>query len=190
MIQIGTAIVSLDIFEKQFVCNLEECRGMCCVYGQSGAPLEDDEIALLQEVYPQAKRYMTSKGIAVVERNGVYDIDFEDEKVTPLIGDSEDCVYACTENGIVFCAIEKAFLNGETQFRKPLSCHLYPIRITKYDTFEAVNYHCWNVCNSALIRGEKTATPLYVFLKEPLTRKYGAEWYKDLCLAAELNSSV
>ena len=185
MVQIGSAIVSLDIFEKQFVCNLAECKGMCCVYGLSGAPLEDDEIAILQEAYPKAKRYMTSAGIAAVERQGVYDTDFDDDKVTPLIGDSEDCAFACTEKGVVGCALEKAFMNGETGFRKPVSCHLYPIRITKYNDFEAVNYHCWNICNSALKQGEKTSTPLYVFLKEPLIQKYGAEWYEQLCLAAE-----
>ena len=185
MIQIGPAIVSLDIFEKQFVCNLSECKGMCCVIGQSGAPLEDDEIAVLEEVYPKVKPYMMPAGIAVVEQQGVYTTDFDNDKVTPLIGDSEDCVYTCTEKDVVCCAIEKAFMNGEIGFRKPVSCHLYPIRITRHKTFEAVNYHSWNICSEALQLGKKTGTPLYVFLKEPLIRKYGAEWYEQLCAAAK-----
>jgi hypothetical protein len=185
MVQIGTAIVSPDIFEKQFVCNLSECRGMCCVYGESGAPLEDDEIAVLKETYFRIKPYMTSAGIAVVEQRGVYETDFDNDRVTPLVGNSEDCAYACTENGVVYCAIEKAFRSGEITFRKPVSCHLYPIRITRYEGFEAVNYHSWNVCRGALKLGEKTGVPLYVFLKEPLIRKYGGEWYEQLRMAAE-----
>ena len=181
MVQIGTAILSPDIFEKQFVCNPPSCRGMCCVYGQSGAPLEDDEIEVLRAIYPKVKLYMTPAGIAAVEQQGVYITDSDDDKVTPLIGDSEDCAYACTEKGVTYCAIEKAFMNKEIGFRKPLSCHLYPIRITKYKTFEAVNYHQWDVCNEALRLGKKTGTPLYVFLKEPLIRKYGVGWYEQLC---------
>ena len=184
MVQIGLTVVSLDVFEKRFVCNLDKCRGMCCVYGQSGAPLEEDEIAILQEAYPKIKPYMTSSGIAAVEHCGVYDTDSDEDKVTPLIGDSEDCAYAFTEKGVVYCAIEKAFMRGEIEFRKPVSCHLYPIRITKYSAFEAVNYHPWSICNEALILGEKKGTQLYVFLKDPLIRKYGAAWYEELCLIA------
>jgi hypothetical protein len=185
MIQIGPAVVSLDIFEKKFVCNLPECRGMCCVYGESGAPLNNDELIILQEIYPKVKPYMTPAGIAVVEQQGVYDTDWDSDRVTPLIGDSEDCVYTYTEKGVVYCAIEKAFMNGEISFRKPVSCHLYPIRITRYADFEAVNCHHWSICSDALKLGKKTGTPLYVFLKEPLIRKYGAEWYEQLCIAAE-----
>ena len=185
MVQIGQAIVSLDIFEKQFVCNLAGCRGMCCVYGQSGAPLADDEIDVLREAYPKIKPCMTPAGVEVVEQQGVYATDIEDDKVTPLINDSEDCAYAGAENGVVYCAIEKAFLNGWINFRKPVSCHLYPIRITNCNGFDAVNYHQWDICSDALKLGKKTATPLYVFLKEPLIRKYGAEWYEQLCCVAE-----
>ena len=183
MIQIGQAIVSLDIFEKHFVCDLARCKGMCCVYGQSGAPLEDNEIDVLKEIYPKVKQYMTLAGIAVVEQQGVYDTDWDYDKVTPLIGNSEDCAYSYKEKGIVYCAIEKAFTNSEIDFRKPVSCHLYPIRITKYNDFEAVNYHQWDICRNS---GEKTGTPLYVLLKEPLIRKYGDKWYEELCIAAEV----
>jgi len=185
MIQIGKAIVSLDIFEKQFVCELSGCKGMCCVYGQSGAPLDDDEIPILKNIFPKIKPFMTTAGIAVVEQQGVFVTDFEDDKVTPLINDSEECTFVCNEKGTFYCAIEKAYIAGEIQFRKPVSCHLYPIRITKYNDFEAINYHQWDVCNDALKYGKKLGTPLYVFLKEPLIRKYGAEWYDQLCQAAD-----
>ena len=182
MIKIGTAIVSLDIFEKYFVCDLAKCKGMCCIYGESGAPLEDDETDILEKIYPKVKRYMTRAGVAVVEKHGVYATDLDYDRVTPLIGNSEDCAYSCKEKDVVYCAIEKAFTNGEIGFRKPVSCHLYPIRITKYNDFEAVNYHHWNVCKNS---GEKTGTPLYIFLKEPLIRKYGSGWYEELCIAAK-----
>ena len=185
MIQVGSTIVSRDIIEERFACNLPECYGMCCVYGDSGAPLADDEIAILQEAYPKVKPYMTAAGIAVAEQHGVYVTDFDYDKVTPLIGDGEDCVYAFKEKGIYYCAIEKAFLNGDTDFRKPVSCHLYPIRINKFKDFEAVNYHQWHICSDAMEFGKKKGTPLYIFLKEPLIRKYGAEWYEQLCVAAE-----
>jgi hypothetical protein len=185
MVQIGSTIVSMDIFEKQFVCHLEKCKGMCCVYGESGAPLSDDEVTILREIYPKVKPYMTQEGIAVVERQGVFDTDFDIDKVTPLIGDSEDCVYSFSDKGVYYCAIEKAYMNGEVDFRKPVSCHLYPIRITKYHAYEAVNYHPWNICNDALEYGKKKRTPLYIFLKEPLIRKFGFEWYDQLCIAAK-----
>jgi len=190
MVQIDKAIVSPDIFEKQFVCNLAQCRGMCCVYGQSGAPLEDDEIPILKDVFPKIKPFMTTAGIAVVEQQGVFVTDFDDDKVTPLINDSDDCAYAYIEKRTVYCAIEKAYIAGEIQFRKPVSCHLYPIRITKYKDFEAVNYHRWNVCDVALKLGVKQGTPLYVFLKEPLIRKYGVEWYEQLCQVADQLSKI
>lgn len=184
MIQIGQTIVSLDIIEKKFTCDLARCKGMCCVYGESGAPLEDEEVDVLKQIYVKIKPYMTQTGIDVVEEQGVYVTDFDNDKVTPLIGNTEDCAYAFSENGVVYCAIEKAYRNGEVNFRKPVSCHLYPVRITKYSDFEAVNYHQWNICREALQLGEKNGIPLYVFLKEPLIRKYGPEWYKQLCIAA------
>ena len=177
--------MSNDIFEKQFACHLPKCRGMCCVYGESGAPLEDHETEILRDIFAQVKPYMTAAGIAAVARQGAYTTDCDYDKVTPLIGDSEECAYAFSDGSTYYCAIEKAFLKGVITFRKPLSCHLYPIRITRYDDFEAVNYHAWNVCGKALTLGKKKGTPLYVFLKEPLIRKYGADWYAELCVAAK-----
>ncbi|MDR0714587.1 MAG: DUF3109 family protein [Bacteroidales bacterium] len=184
MIQIGQTIVSRDVVKQPFACDLSGCRGMCCVYGESGAPLDDGEIALLERIYPQVKPYMTREGIEVVEKEGVYTTDAEGDKVTPLIG-TEDCAFAVTDGKIVGCAIEKAYRLGKTDFCKPVSCHLYPVRITRYTGFEAVNYHQWDICCEAVKKGEKSATPLYVFLKAPLIRKYGVEWYEQLCIAAK-----
>ncbi len=184
MIQIDQTIVSSEVLDTQFVCDLSKCNGMCCVYGDSGAPLEDHEIAELERIYPKIKPYMTKAGIRAVERHGFYVTDIAEEKVTPIIK-KEECVYAYFEGKSVYCAIEKAFRNKEIDFYKPISCHLYPIRITKYKDFEAVNYHRWDICRDALCLGKSQKTPLYVFLKEPLIRKYGAEWYEKLCIAAD-----
>ena len=185
MVQIDNKIVSTEIFETLFVCDVSKCKGMCCVYGDSGAPLEDDETAVLKDIFPKIKKYMTPQGIEAVEQNGYYEIDFDDEKVTPLVGNSEDCAYSFRENDIVYCAIERAFTNGDIDFRKPVSCQLYPIRITKYSGFEAVNFHHWKICSDAHKLGKNCGTPLYIFLKEPIIRKYGAHWYEQLCKAAE-----
>ena len=184
MLQIGSTIVSLEVLEKHFMCRLQSCKGICCVCGQSGAPLEEDEIIILQNIIEKLKPYMTTAGIEVVEKKGVFDIDFDNDKVTPLVGNSEECAFCFYDEDIAFCAIEKAFLSGETDFRKPVSCHLYPIRITKYKDFDAVNFHSWNICNNALLFGKQKKMPVYIFLKEPLIRKYGAEWYEQLNYAA------
>ena len=185
MIEIDTTIISRDILERHFVCHLSECKGMCCYYGNSGAPLEDDELEILTEIYPTVKPHMSPEGIDIVEQQGVYVIDFDDEKVTPLVGDEEECAYAVKDDNNVFhCAIEKAYINGEISFRKPLSCNLFPIRITKYKDFDAVNFQHWRACDDALLLGQQKNIPLYVFLKEPLIRKYGEQWYEQLCKAA------
>lgn len=181
MIQIGSTLVSRDIIEKWFVCRLGKCKGMCCVYGDAGAPLEDKEIDILRDIYPKVQPFMTPDGIASVEKNGVYVTDFDDEKVTPLINDNEECAFVYRENDRVCCAIEKAFLEGLTKFRKPVSCHLYPIRVTKYADFEAVNYHEWELCRDGLRLGRRLGVPMYIYLKEPLIRKFGKEWFEELC---------
>jgi len=184
MLQIGSSIVSLDVLETHFVCDLSGCMGKCCILGDSGAPLEDGEIDILSEIFPKVKPFMTPAGIAVIEEQGMYSIDFDCDKVSPLIGDLEDCAFSFIEHGITYCAIERAFLTGAIEFRKPVSCHLYPVRITKYDEFEAVNFHKWHICKDAIDLGKKKGTPLYIFLKEPLIRKFGLDWYEDLCVAA------
>lgn len=183
MIQIGDAIVSFDIFVKKFSCDLTHCKGICCVEGDSGAPLEKEEPDRIRANYEQIRSYMKPEGIAAVEEQGFSIIDCEGDLVTPLM-QGEACAYAIEENGNYWCAIEKAWSEGKCDFRKPISCHLYPIRITKYDGFEALNYNRWEICRCACLKGEKEGMPLYRFLKQALIDKYGEEWYEQLEYAA------
>jgi len=184
VLQIGNAIVSLDVIEKKFICDFGKCKGACCVEGDSGAPLDEDEKAILEEIYPDIKEYLTEKGIEEIEKQGTSMIDADGDLVTPIINDKE-CVYTVFKDGSALCGIEKAFLDGKISYRKPISCSLYPIRIEKYPEFDAVNYNKWKICGPARELGFKMGTPVYKFLKEPLIRKYGEDWYKELEYAAE-----
>ncbi len=185
MLQIDKALVSLDVLEKKFVCELSACKGKCCVEGDSGAPLEDEETKIIEEIFPVIIKYMTLQGLKAVKRQGKWIIDSDGDKVTPLVKNSE-CAYTYKgKDKIVYCAIEKAFIEKEIDFQKPLSCHLYPIRITKYKDFEAVNYERNRLCIPARINGEKLGVELFRYVKAPLIRKYGNEWYKQLEVAAE-----
>jgi len=184
VLQIGNAIVSLDVIEKKFICDFAKCKGACCIEGDSGAPLDEDEKVILEEIYPDIKEYLNEKGIAEIEKQGTSVIDSDGDLVTPIINDKE-CAYTVFENGLALCGIEKAFLDGKIKYRKPISCSLYPIRIQKYEEFDAVNYNKWNICAPARDLGYKMGTPVYKFLKEPLIRKYGEDWYKELEYAAE-----
>ena len=180
MISIGNAVISDDIVDKFFVCDLNKCKGACCVEGDLGAPLAEDELALLEEVYDKVKPYLSAQGIAAIEAQGLYIKDEDGDLTTTTIGNKE-CAYAIYEKGILKCGIEKAYLEGKIQFKKPISCHLYPIRITKYDNYDAINYERWHICNPACSHGKKLGVPIYQFLKEPLIRKYGSDWYDELC---------
>lgn len=184
MIEIEKTLVSLDLIEKVFHCDLPKCNGACCVIGESGAPLEEEEKELIEEAYPLARRYMTEEGIRTIEEQGWYVIDEEGDTVTPLVNNGA-CAYAYNEKGITFCAIEKAWMEGLVDFRKPVSCHLYPVRITKYKSYDAVNYEKNRICKAAIKKGKKEGVPIYTFLKEPLIRKYGSKWYSELELNAE-----
>ena len=184
MLQIDNALISLDVLEKKFVCELGACKGECCVDGDSGAPLEDKETKIIEDIYQVIEKYMTPEGKKAVKKQGRWLIDSDGDKVTPLVNNLE-CAYTYKSNdGIVFCAIEKAFIEKEIDFQKPLSCHLYPIRITKYKDYDAVNYEKNKLCIPARVLGEKLGVPLYKFVKSPLIRKYGKEWYKQLEIAA------
>ena len=184
MLQIDKTIISLDVIEKKFSCNLSKCKGSCCLNGDSGAPLEEFEITMLELYYPILKSYMRSEGIEIIDRTGVFIIDVEFEKVTPLI-DGKDCAFSIVSEGIYLCAIEKAFQDGKIDFQKPVSCHLYPIRIKKYPDFDAVNYDKWDICKPALDSTSHQGKPLYIFLKDALIRKYGEEWFFQLDYAAK-----
>jgi hypothetical protein len=184
MIVIDDVIVSDELVTEKFICNLHACHGDCCVEGDEGAPLEEFEIGEIEDCLDEVLPYMTEAGREVVEKNGVFDYGMSGEYVTPLVNGKE-CAFVYFENSISFCAIEKAFLEKKTDFHKPISCHLYPIRIKKYKGYEGVNYHRWHICKPAKVLGKEQGTPVYKFLKDPLIRKYGETWYKKLEAEAE-----
>lgn len=184
MLEIGKTIISLDVLEKQFLCDLLKCKGACCVEGDSGAPVTADEAKEIEEAYPEVQPYLSESHQEEIKIQGFAVIDFEGDLVTPLV-ENRQCVYAFEEKGILKCGIEKAFLDGKIKFRKPVSCHLFPIRITKYKRFDAVNYQQIDICKPGRQCGKSEKLPLYVFLKEPLIRQYGEEWYEQLTYAAE-----
>lgn len=186
MIKVGEILVSDDIKEVEFVCNLEKCKGACCVEGELGAPLEEDELEKMRAIQPAIRPYLTPEGLAAIEAQGPYILDEDGDFSTPTIGGKE-CAYALYDaKGILKCGIEQAYLDGKIDFRKPISCHLYPIRITKNKKgFEAVNYHTWDICSAACALGKSLQVPLYKFLKDPLIRKYGEDWYAELVAKIE-----
>lgn len=179
MIPIDDTNVSEDIGLVMFACYVKKCKGACCVAGDAGAPLLEEEIGQLEDGLEEIRKYMTEAGIRVVDANGVIDYDVAGEFVTPLVNGRE-CAFANFTDGIAWCAIEKAFEEGKIKFRKPVSCHLYPVRITKYAAYDAVNYHAWEICRPALVHGKRLGVPLYSFLKDSLIRRYGKTWYSKL----------
>lgn len=184
MLRIDDTIFSFDILEKKFRCNLPKCLGNCCRYGDSGAPLSAGEAHILIDIWDRVKPYLRPEGIAAVEEQGTSVTDFENEKVTPLIG-NEECAYTTFKDNMFFCGIEQAWTDGKISFRKPLSCHLFPARIKYYSDFRAVNYEELAICSPARITGERDGIYVYEFLKEPLIRALGKELYKELCIAAK-----
>ena len=185
MIQIDDKLISEDLFSEEFVCNLAKCKGICCVEGDAGAPLEEDETKILDEIYPKIKSYLRPEGIQAIEEQGTYTLDFEGDLVTPLVNNAECAYVIFDEKGYTKCAIEKAYEDGVIDWQKPISCHLYPIRITEYSNFSAINYHEWDICSDACTLGKELGVKVYQFLKKPLIRKYGEKFYQTLSEAAE-----
>jgi hypothetical protein len=185
MIQIDDKLISEDLFSEEFVCNLAKCKGICCVDGDAGAPLDKDETKILDEIYPKIKSYLRPEGIQAIEEQGTYTLDFEGDLVTPLVNNAECAYVIFDEKGYTKCAIEKAYEDGVIDWQKPISCHLYPIRITEYSNFSAINYHEWDICSDACTLGKELGVKVYQFLKKPLIRKYGEEFYQTLSEAAE-----
>ncbi len=184
MFQIGKAIITDDLFEEEFACNLQVCKGMCCVEGDSGAPLLEEEKAVLERIFPVIKNYLTPKGVEAIRKQGKYVIDSEGDLTTPLINGKE-CAYVTRDDkGIYLCGIEKAYNDGKIDWQKPVSCHLYPVRVKDYGEFQTVNYHRWEICSSACELGKQLKIPLFKFLKEPLIRKFGEDWYNELEIIA------
>lgn len=180
MIPIGKTLVSDEVISNRFVCDLKKCKGACCIEGESGAPLEKEELKLIEESYPAVKPFLTADGIKAIEEKGLYLIDDDGDFVTPLIGEGGACAFTVFENGIAACGIEKAYNEGKIPFRKPVSCHLYPVRITAYKNYDAVNYHEWEICSPACKLGKKLSVPVFRFVKDALIRKYGQAWYDEL----------
>ena len=185
MFQLGKTIVSENIIEKDFVCNLSACKGACCIDGDAGAPLDPEEVKILNDIYPKVKPFLRKEGIAAIEAQGTHiTSDFGDYE-TPLI-DGADCAYVIFDDKkTALCGIEEAYNQGEISWKKPVSCHLYPIRIKQYSEFSAVNYENWEICDDACTLGKELQVPVYKFVKEALIRKFGEDWYAELEKVAE-----
>lgn len=186
MIQIQNTLISDDIFEEQFICDLCKCKGQCCVEGESGAPITQEEFEQISGILQEIRDDLSPKALELIDRQGIAYTDTDGELVTSII-DGKECVFArFDDDGVCKCAIDSAFREGRISIQKPISCHLYPIRLHEYAEFTAVNYHRWSVCRPAMKLGRKEGVPLYRFLKEPLIRRFGEEWYREVCEAATL----
>ena len=186
IIEINDKLVSTEVFDRKFICDLKSCKGACCVEGDAGAPVTPEEIEEIRQSLEGIKPFMRPEGIAAIENGGLsYKDDFYEDVVTLVDGGACSVVYF-DEKGTALCAIEKAHKEGKSSIKKPLSCHLYPIRITKSKMFQMVNYNEWNICNAACVLGESVGMPVYKFLKDPLIRAYGEEFYKELEEAEKL----
>ncbi|CAA0148864.1 conserved hypothetical protein [Tenacibaculum maritimum] len=180
MFQLGKTIISEDIIKKDFVCNLSACKGACCIDGDAGAPLEKEETDILEKIYPKVKPFLRKEGIQAIEEQGTWITSDFGELETPLIGDA-DCAYVIFDDkNTALCAIEEAYNQGIIDWKKPISCHLYPIRIQNYTEFSAVNYNKWKICNDACSLGKELQIPIYKFVKQALIRKFGQNWYDQL----------
>jgi len=184
MLEIDKTLISLDLISSRFHCDLKACRGACCISGDSGAPLEQEEAEKLDEIYPLLKPFLREESVKAIEEQGTSVIDIEGDRVTPLI-QGKECAYTWFENGIARCAIETAYSKGVIDFRKPISCYLYPVRIRKYSQFEGVNYDRWDICRDAITLGNKLDMPVYRFAEKPLVQYYGQEWFNLLETAAK-----
>lgn len=185
MFQLGNTLVSETLFEQAFTCDISACKGACCVEGEAGAPLESEEIEQLKAHWHQVKPYLTKDGISALESQGVATQNAFKEWETPLI-DGKACAYInYDQKGIAQCGIEQAHRHGDTKLQKPISCHLYPVRVKKYSAFVAVNYHEWSICSAGCDLGAALKRPLYQFVETALVRKFGKAWYDALHTAAQ-----
>ncbi len=185
MLQIADTLVSLDFAEQFFCCDLAACHGQCCIDGDAGAPITEEEKKKLEDVLPIVWDDLLPQAQQEIKENGVAYIDEEGDLVTSIIN-GQNCVFTTYgKDGMCLCAVEKAYREGKTDFMKPISCHLYPARLTEYPTFTAVNYHKWKICKCAEVLGRKNNIRLYRFLEGPLTARFGKEWYEELKLACE-----
>ena len=182
LVEILDKVVSTQIFDRKFVCDLNACKGACCVQGDSGAPLTYEEVDQMEQDLDEYLPYMRPEGIAEVEKNGVFYIDQDNEPVTSLVNGAECAFVYFDGDGTAKCSVEKAYLEGKTKFKKPISCHLFPIRVKKFDSMTALNYSEWDICEPACACGDKLDVPVYKFLKEPLVRAFGQEFFDEIQL--------
>lgn len=180
LIEVDDKVVSTQIFERKFVCDLNACKGACCVEGDAGAPLTMEEIDLIEEDLEAIKPYMRPEGIEAINKSGIFYMDIDNEPVTTLVNGKECAFVYFDEAGITKCAIEQAHKEGKTSFKKPISCHLYPIRAKKFHEFTALSYNEWDICSPACACGKALDVPVFKFLKEPIIRAYGSSFYKEL----------
>ena len=185
ILQVGNVLVSPDLFTEYFCCDLDACRGICCVEGDAGAPVTLEEINEIEEALDAVWADMSASAQAVVDKQGVAYADIEGDLVTSIVG-GKDCVFTCYEDGCCLCALERAHRAGKTRFGKPASCALYPIRAKEFaHGLVGINYHKWAICKDAVAKGEALNLPVYKFLKGPLVRRFGEDWYAELCEAAK-----
>ena len=185
MFLIDDTLISEEIISEEFVCNISKCKGQCCVSGSAGAPLEKEETKILEKLYSKISPFLSKKGRKAIKEQGNYVRGFDGDLETPLI-ENKECAYTVFDkSGVAQCGIEKAYNQGAIKWNKPISCHLYPIRVNKYPTFTAVNYHEWSVCDSACSLGAELKVPVYKFVKNALVRKFGKKWFKKLSLFAK-----
>ena len=180
MILLENTIVSEDILEKNFICNLSACKGACCIEGDSGAPITQDEQEILEAEFENIKPYLTAVSLEAIKTQNFWEKDTDGDLVTTCLPTGECNFSLRDEAGMLKCGIEQAYRDGKASIQKPLSCHLYPIRISNVGEFEALNYHRWDICKPACKLGEEHQVAVYQFLKEPLIRKFGVDWYNEL----------
>ena len=185
MFQLGKALVSESLIEDEFVCNLSACKGICCIEGEAGAPVTEDEVVILKDIYPKVKPFLRPEGIQAIEAQGTHIETQNGELETPLVGGKE-CAYVVFDaQHTASCGIETAYKSGAVDFQKPISCHLYPIRIQEYSEFSAVNYHQWQICSDACLLGQQLRVPVYQFVKDALIRRFGIDWFDALAEIAK-----
>lgn len=189
IIEIDNVLVSTDIFTEYFCCDLDACKGICCVEGDAGAPVTIDEIAGIEDAIDTVWDDLSATAQAVIDKQGVAYTDRDGDLVTSIVG-GKDCVFTCYEKGCCLCALERAWRAGKTAFCKPISCALYPIREKKLSNgMVALNYNRWDVCHDAVKKGNELSLPVYRFLRDPLVRRFGEDFYQQLCDAAQLLAS-
>ena len=204
IIEIGDILLSSEILTEHFACDYEKCRGVCCVIGDSGAPMEEAEVEVLEREWPAYQGLMTEVGRRCVGAKGFFEIDRDGDMVTPIMemsagereatgmavvmeGSDLPCAYAMFEQGNCLCAVERAWCQGKSRFKKPISCSLYPIRVSQFSTGQkALNLHRWAICRTAFDKGKREGVKVYQFLKGPLTEAFGEEFYSQLCEAARM----